>query len=102
MRLTMDQNIINHQYVFHNIMEDIVVAKARDVVSRMDICQCDKCFADICALTLNKLDPKYVTTENGGLMAKLPEMDPRKELALTVLLSQSAKMVQERPSHLID
>ena len=86
-------------YTFHNSLEEMVEEKARSIVSKMDICQCEKCFFDICALVLNQLTPKYVTTPKGTLMAKLPSMSHKKELELAILITKCAKMVQEKPMH---
>jgi len=86
-------------YILHNTMEDHVIEKTKAIVSKMDMCQCEKCFIDICAMVLNKTAPVYVTTTKGTLMAKIPHMDQAKELALTVLITQTAKMVMEKPMH---
>ena len=86
-------------YSFHNSVEEIVEEKTRSIVSKMDMCQCEKCFFDICAMVLNQLPPKYVTTQKGNLMARLPTMSNKKELELAVLITKCAKMVQEKPMH---
>jgi competence protein ComFB len=85
--------------ILFNCLEEIVRQKAREIISKMDMCQCEKCFLDVCALVLNKMPPKYVTTMKGNLMAKLPSLHQKKELELTVLITQCAKMVQEKPMH---
>lgn len=89
----------SERLTLHNSMEDVVIDKAKSIIAKMDICQCEKCFWDICSLVLNKVPPKYVTTSKGKLMAKLPEMSHKKEAELTMLITQSAKMVHEKPMH---
>ena len=87
-------------YAFHNSLEEVVEERARAIVSKMDnMCHCEKCFFDICAMVLNQLTPKYVTTPKGTLMAKLPSLSSKKELELTILITKTAKMVQEKPMH---
>lgn len=87
-------------YTFHNSLEEVVEEKVRAILSKMDnMCHCEKCFFDICALVLNQLTPKYTTTPKGTLMAKLPTLSAKKELELTVLITKTAKMVQESPMH---
>ena len=87
------------QYGLRNYWEDKVIEKTQSIVSKMDMCQCEKCFLDICALVLNKLPPQYVTTEKGNLMMKVPATTAKTELELTVLISRCAKMVHEKPMH---
>ena len=98
----MEQNgvvIYDGKYILRNYWEDKVMEKVRSIVGKMDMCQCDKCFIDICALVLNKLPPQYMTTEKGNLMLKVPGTTAKTELELTVLISRCAKMVQDRPKH---
>jgi len=87
------------ELVFLNTLEEPVRQKTKTIMSKMDMCQCEKCFLDVCALALNKLTPKYVTTRKGTILSKLPEMDNKNEMAMTVLITQCAKMVQEKPMH---
>ena len=94
-----DSKIPGEKYVLHNTMEEYVMDKTKTIVSKMDMCQCEKCYFDICAMVLNKYMPTYVTTTKGSLLSKVPRMDPEKDLTLTVLITQKAKMVMERPMH---
>ena len=87
------------KYILSNNWEQKVIERARDILPKMDMCQCEKCFMDVCALVLNKLTPHYVTTEKGALMMKLPESSRTQEHELTVLISNSAKMVRDKPMH---
>ncbi|MDR1193533.1 MAG: late competence development ComFB family protein [Peptococcaceae bacterium] len=87
------------RYILRNSYEEMVRIRTKEIMSRMDMCCCEKCYLDVCALVLNQLQPRYVTTEKGSLIAKLPEMSKRKELEMTVLISRAAKMVRDHPSH---
>ena len=82
-----------------NFWESKVVERTKAIVEKMDMCQCEKCFYDVCALVLNKLPPQYVTTEKGNLMMKVPATSAKMELELTILISRSAKMVRDKPMH---
>ena len=95
-------NAHQDKYVLRNYWEDRVIERTRDIVSKLDMCQCEKCFLDICALVLNKLPPQYVTTDRGNLMMKVPSLNTTAELELTVLVSRCAKMVSEKPMHTLD
>ena len=87
------------KYVLRNYWEDAIMERTRSIVAKLDMCQCDKCFLDVCALALNKLNPQYVTTDRGSLMMKVPTANAKTELELTILISRCAKMVSERPMH---
>ncbi len=87
------------KYALRNSVEELILAKTKSIMSRLNMCQCEKCFLDTCALVLNKLPPKYVTTDKGCLMAKVPAMDARNELELAILITQCAKMVRDNPCH---
>ena len=89
----------NEQYMLANYWESRVMERAKTIVSKMDMCQCEKCFFDVCALVLNKLPPQYVTTHKGNLMIKVPNTSAKSELELTILISRSAKMVRDKPMH---
>jgi len=87
------------KYTLSNYWEAKVIERARVIISQMDMCQCEKCFFDICALVLNKLPPQYTTTDKGALMMKVPASSAKAELELTILISRSAKMVRDKPMH---
>jgi len=90
---------IRDALVLHNIMEDAVLEKTKVIMSRMEMCRCEKCYLDVCALVLNQLPPKYVTTLKGSLMSKLPVMTHKNDLEMTVMITRCAKMVQKKPMH---
>ena len=85
--------------ILFNSMEEIILEKTKEITSKMDICHCEKCYYDVCALVLNQTPPKYVTSVKGKLMAKLPSLSNKKELELTILITKIAKMVAEKPMH---
>lgn len=94
-----NEPVHNEKLSIHNSMEELVFEKTKSIVSKMDMCQCEKCYYDVCALVLNQIQPKYVTTAKGNLMAKLPTMSHKKDAELTMLVTQCAKMVQGKPMH---
>ena len=96
---SMDASKPQGKYVLRNYWEASVMEKTRAILAKMDICECEKCFIDVCALALNQLTPRYVTTDRGSLIQKLPELSSKAELELTVLITKCAKMVHEKPMH---
>ena len=87
------------KYALRNYMEDRVMEKAKEVMAKMGMCQCEKCFLDVCALALNRLPPIYVTTDRGNLIRKVPDSTKEKEVELTILITHCVKMVIDKPMH---
>lgn len=58
-------------YEFFNSTEEPVLKKVRLALNDIDMCRCDKCYYDICAIVLNNMGaPRYVTSPHGALMNK--------------------------------
>lgn len=75
----------------HNLMEEIVKGCLKDLLQhRPDLAECDEGLqADILAIVLNALPPKYVSTDKGEMFVKTQlraqvETDVYRELSLAV------------------
>lgn len=75
----------------HNLMEDIVRSCLKELLThRQDLADCDeKVQADIMAIVLNNLPPKYVSTDKGEMFVKTQlrsqvETDVYRELSLAI------------------
>lgn len=87
------------EYVLINIVEEIVKKKVREAMATDDMCQCDKCFSDVCCIILNNLKPRYVTTEKGYLLTLLAEEELQFKADLTAGIIKAIKLVREKPMH---
>lgn len=64
------------------------------------ICQCDKCIADIMALSLNCVKPKYVSTEKGMIYTKaLNEIDKQEKISISASIIKAIEKVSSNPNH---
>jgi competence protein ComFB len=90
---------VKKDYVLINTTEEIVKKKVRETMQTFDTCQCEKCYFDVCALVLNKLEPKYYTTERGKVLQLLEATDKQFKTDLVVLILQSIQLVKESPRH---
>lgn len=63
------------------------------------MCKCQKCVADIKAITLNNLIPHYVASEKGELYTKLLEFDSQTEVDIYKELIKAINIVKGRPQH---
>lgn len=86
---------------FHpiNAVEEVVMQNVRTHMDQMDMCRCDKCYSDVCALVLNQVKPQYVTTRRGALLSRTPQLSHDYRVDLTVKIVTALRMVQENPHH---
>ena len=72
---------------------------ARDYIGRLGGCTCEHCIADVTALTLNKLTPKYVVVEPPAASPLLNFYSSRFAPQVIVELTKSCFIVKENPHH---
>jgi competence protein ComFB len=77
----------------YNVMEDIVNRVISEYhLQRPGFYHCEQCLADIKAITLNRLKPRYVVSEKGELFSKVGTLtgqymsDIYKELSVAIQL----------------
>lgn len=87
----------NFKYL--NVMEHVVENIARDYIGRLGGCTCEHCIADVTALTLNKLTPKYVVVEPPAASPLLNFYSSRFAPQVIVELTKSCFIVKENPHH---
>lgn len=86
-------------YNLKNYMEEIVLKKTDEILKLMNVCKCNKCKLDIMALALNELPAKYVVTEQGGLYAKLRELEQQFDIDVETAIIKSAVLVSKNAKH---
>lgn len=84
---------------FTNVMEEVVKERVTRLIEHIDMCKCQRCIYDACAITLNALNPKYVTTTKGALLSQVGyiNLDNRTEIDVQVI--KALKIVKEHPRH---
>ena len=90
------------KYMFFNAMEEIVFDHVRSAIKHdAEMCTCEKCFYDVCALVLNNLDtPKYATSQEGALMSKIGAAMKMENIGvLSVEIIKAINMVKSKPNH---
>jgi competence protein ComFB len=89
----------NNHYVVVNVYEELVKQNVLTMVEYMNMCSCEKCISDACALVLNQLPPLYVTTRKGELITQVHQTTQDQHIDLTVKVVQALQMVKESPRH---
>lgn len=79
-----------------NVMENLVLKNVDSVISRFNVCNCDRCRCDICACALNELPPRYVVTKPATIAQAEAEV-PNK-LIMDALIKAVIK-VRSHPRH---
>lgn len=84
--------------VLVNLMEELVLSRLDSTLMRFNCCKCNKCKKDIAALTLNKLEPRYVVIKRGD-RAKQEQAEAEYGSAVTGALVQAIMLVKKEPRH---
>lgn len=87
------------KYVLINAYDELVRTNVRTLMEKMDMCQCEKCFLDACALVFNRQYTHFVTTLEGALLTKVPEMNHGNQVEMTVVILEALRMVKAFPKH---
>ena len=89
-----------HSEYLYNVMENEVVEEAKVMIPKdPDVCQCEKCFYDICAIVLNSIKPHYITTTKGELFARTGKANWSEKRHITVEVLRAIEVVKQRKSH---
>ncbi|KMT20973.1 late competence development ComFB family protein [Clostridium cylindrosporum] len=85
-----------------NYMEDVVedlVDKLWNENTDKDFCKCEKCKNDVIALSLNKLPPKYFSSDKGNIWTKLIFADNQKMTDVMTAVAEAMKIVKSSQRH---
>lgn len=82
-----------------NVMQVLVEEKAPRYAQMFDVCQCEQCMADIKALALNNLPPKYVVMRQGDVIPKLTFYEGKYGSDIIAQLLNACRIVKEHPHH---
>lgn len=83
-----------------NYMENLVSYKIKEFVEKGNCkCSCAKCIADITAISLNNLSPRYTVTEKGNFYAKVDSYENQSMIDVVTAVSNAIKIVEKNPRH---
>lgn len=82
-----------------NVMEHIVNDKIIYFMRQFDVCTCSRCKADVTALTLNGLAPKYIVTMKAAVDPLLSYHTNRLISDVTVEATKACMIVKDNPRH---
>lgn len=82
-----------------NIVEELVKSKVDSAVKALDMCSCERSRLNACAIALNNLPAKYVTTTKGTLLALLAASNLEYQTSVQVQVIKALNVVKECPMH---
>ncbi|WP_313074994.1 late competence development ComFB family protein [Lacrimispora sp.] len=86
-------------FKYLNVMEHVVQNKVHEYAAKLDACCCGHCIADITALTLTNLPPKYVVVEPPSASPLLNFYVNRYSQQVFVELTKACFTVKQNPHH---
>ncbi|CUX71882.1 Late competence development protein ComFB [Clostridium sp. C105KSO15] len=92
-----DSKPLDYQYL--NVMEYVVKSRVKEYMEKFDTCPCDRCMADVTALSLTHLPPKYVVVEASSASPLLNYYTNRFSQQIIVELTKACAVVKENPHH---
>ena len=82
-----------------NIMEKMVEDKLDQMLPGLGCCTCDTCKTDILCYSLNRLKPKYVSTEQGELLSRVDSISITYSAAIMTEIVAAVEVVKKNPHH---
>ena len=87
-------------FLFVNVMEELVKSQNLDkFIEEYHVCGCSRCRADVCALALTWLPPKYIVTDQEALPILLSYYGNRYRVPILSQLIKACIQVREDPRH---
>lgn len=90
---------VDKSTIYVNVMESLVEDKATKYINMFGLCKCPRCVADVKALALNRLEPKYVVMQAGDVIPRITLYEGQFSAAVTAQLLTACRMVMEHPRH---
>jgi len=97
-----NKNLTNRndeELILINTYEELAQIEVKSLIKNIDMCRCERCIADACAITLNALPPKYVVTHKGELLARLDTWSKGIKTELSFQAMTALLFVKDNPRH---
>ncbi|MBR6014810.1 MAG: late competence development ComFB family protein, partial [Firmicutes bacterium] len=89
----------SHDLEIVNLSEVLAYEMMGEVMSKLNVCDCKICQADVLALTLNRVQQKYITTDAGKQYMQLDLYRKQYETDLLSALTKACVRVKGSPRH---
>lgn len=82
-----------------NMMEQVVDLRLGELMRKCEMCACRRCRADVRAIVLNSLPPKYVVTRVGEAMLQFELLTPQMQAVVVSEIMMAIEKVSRNPRH---
>lgn len=83
-----------------NYMENFVGEFLEELLEEYpEVCRCETCKRDMASFALNRLPPKYTTTNRGEVFTKSSVLDTQIRTDIVKALIQGIESVKQNPRH---
>lgn len=96
---SISRSACNASSEYYNVIQAIVEEKALKYMQMMDMCQCPRCQADVKALALSNLTPKYIVMDRCQATPMLSVYEGKYGAAITAQLISACLTVKDHPRH---
>lgn len=86
-------------FVALNIMEPLVEQRMEKYIGLFGLCSCSRCRADVRALALSRLPPKYMVLSKAALTPMVSFFSAKYDTSATAQVIYACKQVMEHPRH---
>lgn len=93
------KEVEEERFTYVNVLEEIVKERVQTYMRKFGVCTCPRCVADVTALTLNGLTPKYVVIDKKGSSPMFNYIETQYAGAVATQLSQACIIVKKNPNH---
>ena len=83
----------------YNVMQVLVEESAEKYMAMFHVCTCPRCKADVRALALSNLQPKYVVMEEGEYLPRMITYERQFYTTVTAQVMRACTAVLEHPRH---
>lgn len=82
-----------------NITEELVIQTVKHIIPTMNMCRCEICKLNACAVALNALTPNYVITTKHKLMGQISTEMIAYQIQVLVETTKALMGVKKHPPH---
>lgn len=82
-----------------NIMEELVEKRVDELMGMVDMCRCAQCCADVRALALNNLPPRYVVNKKGDVFTRFRAQTNQGQVEIAGAIIRAIEVVRLNPRH---
>lgn len=84
---------------YYNVIQALVEDKAAKYMQMLEMCMCPRCQADVKALALSNLSPKYIVMQSSEITPMLSVYEGKFGSAVTAQILSACQIVRDNPRH---